>query len=107
MILTLYLQKTFQNERMLSIWSLGYSCVLFALLTIEVFLQNDSSCISLFGFCFKTYHFSIPFFSFSIPFNFYPFIQLFLMKLLVPNSSFIGHLSGILLGYEYSIYSLI
>lgn len=99
MIVTLSIQKWLGNEASLSTWGVGYSCVLFALMTIYILTGDTGKCgVSFFGMCFPTIHFSIPATKLSIPFNAYPFIQLLLMKVLIPNSSFTGHLSGILLG---------
>ena len=38
-----------------SVWGLGYSCVLFALMTVSI-LKGDTRCpVNLFGLCFPSY----------------------------------------------------
>ena len=93
LLVTLFLQKKFYHESHLDTWGIGFSCVLFAFMTIHIFKVHGS--LSFFGISFPT--FTVPLL--SIPMNFYPFFQLLLMKIVIPNSSFLGHLSGILLGY--------
>ena len=90
-----------------SVWGLGYSCVLFALMT-TIILKGDTQCpVNLYGLCFPTYEFKLlPFPSTCtevlligrIRINLYPFVLLVVMKLIVPASSFFGHLAGILVG---------
>lgn len=89
-----------------SVWGLGYSCVLFALMT-TIILKGDTQCpVNLYGMCFPTYEFKLlPFPSTCtgllmcrIRINLYPFVLLVVMKLIVPISSFFGHLAGILVG---------
>ncbi|KAK8812739.1 hypothetical protein WA538_004596 [Blastocystis sp. DL] len=82
-----------------TVWTLGYSCVLFALMTASI-LQRSGPCpVDLFGVCFPTRLLPVPFLPFAIPVNAFPFIQLLLMKLLVPNSSLLGHLAGVFMGF--------
>eukprot|EP01112_Ceratiomyxa_fruticulosa_P019733 TRINITY_DN6525_c0_g1_i1.p1 TRINITY_DN6525_c0_g1~~TRINITY_DN6525_c0_g1_i1.p1 ORF type:complete len:256 (-),score=25.74 TRINITY_DN6525_c0_g1_i1:251-1018(-) len=71
----------FRKENYFSSLSVGYSCVVFGLMTIQACLQNQ---VVLAGF--------------SIPPFLFPFVPLVLTSLIVPNASFIGHLSGIIVG---------
>jgi rhomboid domain-containing protein 1 len=64
--------------------SAGFSGVIFTIITIEC--HNDGS-RSFFGIAF--------------PSRLYPWVTLFLVQLLFGNVSFLGHLSGILVGYMY------
>ena len=93
--------------RFLDVWGVGYSCVLFALMTVSLLTDHSPCSVNFFGICFPTYQIPIPFTRIRIPVNLFPFVQLILMKVLIPNSSLLGHLSGILLGYyvvmDYSI----
>ena len=42
-----------------SVWGLGYSCVLFALMT-TIILKGDTQCpVNLYGLCFPTYEFKL------------------------------------------------
>ena len=66
-------------------WAVGYSCVLCGL----------SACLSLLGSSFS-------FFGISIPWSFMPFIQVVITQLLVPQASFIGHMSGVVTGFAIS-----
>lgn len=84
--------------RFLDVWGVGYSCVLFALMTVSLLTDHSPCSVNFFGICFPTYQIPIPFTRIRIPVNLFPFVQLILMKVLIPNSSLLGHLSGILLG---------
>jgi len=68
--------------------AVGYSCVVFGLMTVAYQLSGATS-LSVFGL-------------FSLPLSLAPFGSLLLTQLLVPRASFSGHLSGILVGYLYS-----
>lgn len=70
-----------------NVLGVGYSCVVFGLMTVAYQVSERSS-LNLFGF--------------AIPLSLMPFGSLLLTQLLVPRASFVGHLSGILLGYAYS-----
>ena len=64
--------------------AVGYSGVLFTYIFIECYHSTTTS-RSLFGF-------------FSVPVKMYPWIILVVIQLIMPNISFKGHLSGILVG---------
>jgi len=64
-------------------YSLGYSCVVFGWMTI--YSIRAESNISLFGL--------------SIPPLLFPFASLIFTQFLIPNASFVGHLSGIVIGF--------
>lgn len=64
--------------------AVGYSGVLFAYILIECYHATVQS-RSLFGF-------------FSVPAKIYPWVILIGMQFFMPNISFVGHLSGILVG---------
>ena len=73
----------------------GYSCVLFAWMVVwSVNMREFCPIMFLPSFCFETY-FVIP----GVPINIGPIILLFITKLIIPRSSFLGHLSGIIIGY--------
>jgi membrane associated rhomboid family serine protease len=74
------------DTRQQQVWSLGYSCVVFGIMT--VFSQLGSGEISMFG---------VP-----LPSIAAPFIALGITQVLVPNASFIGHLAGIVVGFLYA-----
>ena len=77
--------------------SIGYSCVLFAWMVVSS-VKMDSYCPVMFmpSLCFKTMYLGN---SQYFPVNFGPIVLLFLTKLIIPRSSFLGHLSGIVLGF--------
>lgn len=62
----------------------GYSGVLFTYALIEAYHTTETS-RSIFGF-------------FSVPAKMYPFILLIILQVVIPNISFLGHFSGILVG---------
>lgn len=64
------------------IWGIGYSCVICGLMTI---IDTFSSSVNFFGF--------------DIPWSISPFLNIIVTSILIPNASFIGHLSGVLIGY--------
>jgi rhomboid domain-containing protein 1 len=74
-----------KNHNLLNRHSIGFSAVLFHLLVL------DSKC-----------HPSASFYSIAnvvhVPAKYYPWVLLCLMQVLMPNISFLGHLSGILCG---------
>lgn len=89
----------FQRVDQINQQSLGYSCVLFAWIVV-VSSKMRQFCPILFypSFCLDTEF--IPLTSdWILPMNFGPLILLLITKLIIPQSSFIGHLSGILIGY--------
>lgn len=65
--------------------AVGYSCVVFGWMTI-LSVKQPSSKLSLFGFL-------------SLPISFAPFESLIFTSIIVPQASFLGHLSGIIVGY--------
>lgn len=67
----------------------GFSGVLFAYVTIQA-LHRDSGSYSIYGF-------------FSVPAKWYPLCMLVLTQILLPQSSFVGHLGGIIAGIMYSV----
>ena len=67
--------------------SLGYSCVVFGVMTVAHQLTSTKS-FNLFGL--------------QIPLSLMPFGSLLLTQIIVPRASFVGHLSGIIIGYLYS-----
>lgn len=68
--------------------SLGFSGILFTLVAIDCFKSDWSEIIAIFGFL-------------NIPKKIYPWILLVLIQLMITNVSFLGHLTGILVGYIY------
>ena len=67
--------------------AMGFSGVLFALIVIDVHLSGGAS-RSVLGL-------------FTVPSSLYPWIMLVVMSLLIPNVSFMGHFSGLVVGYLY------
>lgn len=67
--------------------ALGFSGVLFVLIVIDVDLSGGDQ-RSIFGL-------------FAVPAWLYPWVMLVFMSMLMPNVSFIGHFSGIVVGYMY------
>lgn len=65
--------------------AIGYSCVVFGWMTILA-VKQPSSKLNLFGFL-------------SLPVSFAPFESLIFTSIIVPQASFVGHLSGIIVGY--------
>jgi len=78
-----YLKK----EEYLARLSVGYSCVLFGLMTVYAQLSARSGLQIL---------------SVNIPLSLAPFASLIVTTLLIPQASLIGHLSGIIVGYFIS-----
>jgi membrane associated rhomboid family serine protease len=86
--------------------SVGYSCVLFAWM-VAISVRMPVFCpITFFPqLCFATWSIPVPFLvdekgaGLSIPINLGPIVLLFITKVIIPRSSFLGHLSGILIGY--------
>jgi membrane associated rhomboid family serine protease len=65
--------------------AVGYSCVVFGWMTILA-VKRPSSKLNLFGVL-------------SLPISYAPFESLVFTSIIVPQASFLGHLSGILVGY--------
>jgi len=77
--LTTYVLSThFNRTTMRETYSLGYSCVVFGWMTISAIRTQKT----LFG----------------IPPLLFPFASLIFTQMLLPNASFVGHLSGIIVG---------
>lgn len=75
----------FKVEYFRRVTAIGYSCVVFGWMTILA-VKQPSSKLNLFGFL-------------SLPISFAPFESLVLTSIIVPQASFLGHLSGIIVGY--------
>jgi len=76
--------------------AVGYSCVLFAWMVAASVRMNKFCPIFLLpSLCFDTYRLPI----FGLPVNAGPLILLIVTKIIIPQSSFLGHLSGIVIGY--------
>ena len=71
--------------------SIGYSCVLFAMTSFQA-SSRASAAVSIFGI--------------RMPALFAPFASLVMVSVLVPSSSFLGHLSGIVSGFVAAALSL-
>jgi rhomboid domain-containing protein 1 len=67
--------------------ALGFSGVLFALIVVDIHLSGGDQ-RSVFGL-------------FLVPAWAYPWVMLFVMSLLIPGVSFLGHFSGLAVGYLY------
>ena len=75
--------------------AVGYSCVLFAWIVVAAVRMNRFCPIFFFPeFCFDTYR--VPYV--GLPLNLGPIVLLVITKFILPRSSFVGHLSGILIG---------
>ena len=76
--------------------AVGYSCVLFAWITCaSVRMQKFCPVIFAPDFCFNTLEIPV----IGLPVNFGPIVLLVITKVIIPRSSLIGHLSGILIGF--------
>lgn len=75
----------FKIEYFRRVTAVGYSCVVFGWMTILA-VKQPSSKLDLFGFL-------------SLPISFAPFESLIFTSIIVPQASFLGHLSGIIVGY--------
>ncbi|XP_019707682.2 RHOMBOID-like protein 13 [Elaeis guineensis] len=78
--------QKFKLEYFRRVTAVGYSCVVFGWMTILA-VKQPSSKLNLFGFL-------------SLPISFAPFESLIFTSIIVPQASFIGHLSGIVVGYS-------
>ncbi|KAJ4896193.1 RHOMBOID-like protein 13 [Raphanus sativus] len=78
----------FKIEYFRRVTAVGYSCVVFGWMTI-LSVKQPSSKFDLFGVL-------------SLPISFAPFESLIFTSIIVPQASFLGHLSGILVGYAVS-----
>ncbi|KAL3529106.1 hypothetical protein ACH5RR_008428 [Cinchona calisaya] len=77
--------QRFKIEYFRRVTAVGYSCVVFGWMTILA-VKQPSSKLDLFGFL-------------SLPISFAPFESLIFTSIIVPQASFLGHLSGIMVGY--------
>lgn len=68
--------------------SLGFSGVLFTLIVIDNSMEGSSQTRSLFGLI-------------LVPSSIYPWLLLLLIQVILRNVSFLGHLSGLFVGYLY------
>jgi len=76
--------------------AVGYSCVLFAWMVAASVRMSKFCPIFLFpSFCLDTVYIPI----IHLPVNAGPILLLLLTKIVIPRSSFLGHLSGIVIGY--------
>ncbi|PPS04916.1 hypothetical protein GOBAR_AA15748 [Gossypium barbadense] len=80
-----FLIQRFKIEYFRRVTAVGYSCVVFGWMTI-LSVKQPSSKLNLFGFL-------------SLPISFAPFESLIFTSIIVPQASFLGHLSGIIVGY--------
>ncbi|XP_068664808.1 RHOMBOID-like protein 13 [Aristolochia californica] len=78
--------QKFKIEYFQRVTAVGYSCVVFGWMTI-LSVKQPSSQLDLFGFL-------------SLPISFAPFESLIFTSIIVPQARFIGHLSGIVVGYS-------
>ncbi|ERN20329.1 hypothetical protein AMTRI_Chr06g177960 [Amborella trichopoda] len=77
--------RRFNIEYFRRVTAVGYSCVVFGWMTILA-VKQPSSKLELFGVL-------------SLPISFAPFESLIFTSIIVPQASFLGHLSGIIVGY--------
>ncbi|KAL5990865.1 RHOMBOID-like protein 13 [Asimina triloba] len=77
--------QRFKIDYFRRVTAVGYSCVVFGWMTI-LSVKQPSSKLDLFGFL-------------SLPISFAPFESLIFTSIIVPQASFLGHLSGIIVGY--------
>ena len=97
---TLAFIKISGNEDAAHQQSIGFSCVLFAWMVVAaVLMQEYCPIFFLPQLCFSTQFIPVPGTEFAIPVNLAPFALLVVTKLIIPRSSFLGHLAGILIGY--------
>jgi membrane associated rhomboid family serine protease len=78
--------QRFKVEYFRRVTAVGYSCVVFGWMTILA-AKQPSSKLNIFGVL-------------SLPISFAPFESLIFTSIMVPHASFIGHLSGIIVGYS-------
>nr|AIY60751.1 rhomboid protein Ginbi_RBL13 [Ginkgo biloba] len=77
--------QRFKLDYFRRVTAVGYSCVVFGWMTILA-VKQPSSKLDLFGVL-------------SLPISFAPFESLVFTSIIVPQASFLGHLSGIIVGY--------
>ncbi|KAI0510663.1 hypothetical protein KFK09_011271 [Dendrobium nobile] len=88
LVLVLYhvLIQKLKLEYFRRVTAVGYSCVVFGWMTILA-VKQPSTKLNLFGVLY-------------LPISFAPFESLIFTSIIVPQASFIGHLSGIIVGYS-------
>lgn len=79
------LLQRFRMERYKRVTAVGYSAVVFGLMTILSIKQPFSN-LNLFGLL-------------NLPISFAPFESLIFTSIIVPQASFVGHFAGIVVGY--------
>jgi len=86
----------YNNHAQAAQQAVGYSCVLFAWMVAASVRMSKFCPIFLFpSFCLDTVYIPI----IHLPVNAGPILLLVLTKIVIPRSSFLGHLSGIVIGY--------
>ena len=85
MIISYYVMSKYLNkgEYVKNMYAVGYSAILFGFMGFACMKNNGN----------------YPVFGAVIPFYLGPFIMLLLISLMIPNASFVGHLSGIIAGF--------
>ena len=85
MIISYYIMSKYLNreEYVSNMYAVGYSAILFGFMGYGCIKSNGN----------------YPVFGAVIPFYLGPFIMLLLISLMIPNASFVGHLSGIIAGF--------
>ena len=79
---------------------IGYSCVLFAwIVTASVRMKTFCPIVFVPSACFDTLSIHVPGTSIDLPINYGPIVLLVITKIFIPRSSFLGHLSGIIIGF--------
>lgn len=80
--------------------AVGYSCVLFGLMVVTA-IKTDQYCAipGVKALCFSTYRIPTPDGLPALALNAAPFAMLLIVQLILRRASFIGHLSGTLMGY--------
>ena len=92
LILSICMQQTLHSILARTRWGevsqntigVGYSCVVFALMTFASVRGGQESLDLIF---------------FKVPFSVSPFMSLIMTQMIIPHVDFVGHLSGILAGY--------
>ncbi len=77
------LARTQWGERTQNTVGIGYSCVVFALMTWASLHERGAT---------------LDLFFMRIPFNISPFVSLVVTQMIIPNVDFVGHLAGIFAG---------
>ena len=101
-IMLIFVCIKYGYSSMASSESIGFSCVLFAWMVAQSVRMNRFCPVFFMpSLCFTTYAIHLPMFSSYIPLsvNFGPFVLLVVTKFIIPRSSLLGHLSGIIIGY--------